>query len=167
METVLVSALVAGFTTLAIEFFAKPSLEKRKTRILNEYKLQSELSDWLGKVNFHIGAWESHGDETDFPERRDEIYSLIQSAMKEYPYENLSKQLGLNKHVEKLVSNLMSALEAWKSLLEYGATREELDNFLIQKIMPLFELAEEAVDGYQIRMLPKLKLRNAFRALSA
>lgn len=167
METIIVSALVAGFTTLAIEFFAKPSLEKRKTRILNQYKLQSELSDWLGKVNFHVGAWESHGDETDFPERRDEIYFLIQNAMKEYPYENLSKQLGLNEHVEEVVSNLLSALEAWKMLLEFGSTREELDNLLVKKIMPLFELAEEAVDSSQVRMLPKLKLRKAFRALSA
>lgn len=167
METIIVSALVAGFTTLAIEFFAKPSLEKRKTRILNEYKLQTELSDWLGKVNFHVGAWESHSEDSDVPERRDKIYFLIQTSMKEYPYENLSKQLGLNKHVEEVVSNLLAALEVWKILLEYGATGEELDSLLVQKIMPLFELAEEAVDSSQLRMLPKLKLRRAFKALSA
>jgi hypothetical protein len=167
METIIVSAFVAGFTTLAIEYFAKPSLEKRKTRILNEYKLRTELSEWLGKVNFHVGAWESHGDESDLPERRDRIYFLIQTSMKEYPYENLSKQLGLNKHVEEVVSNLLAALEAWKMLLEYGATGAELDSLLLHKIMPLFELAEEAVDSSQIQMLPKIKLRNRFRVLSA
>lgn len=167
METIIVSALVAGFTTLAIEFFAKPSLEKRKTRILNQYKLQTELSDWLGKVNLYIGAWESHGDESDFPERRDKYYTLIQKAMNEYPYENLSKQLGLNEHVEEVVSNLLSALEAWKVLLEYGVAGKDLDNLLAQKIIPLFELAEEAVDSSQVRLLPKLKLRKAFRVLSA
>jgi predicted DNA binding CopG/RHH family protein len=167
METILVSALVAGFTTLAIEYFAKPSLEKRKTRILAEFKLQQELDDWIGKVNFQVGAWEFHVKESEFIERRDELFILIQQSVREYPIETLSKQLGLNQHVYEIVSHLLSSLEAWEKMLDYGASSEELDKFLTQKVLPLFELAEDAINGYQVRWLPKLKLRKAFRTLSA
>ena len=167
MQTILVSALVAGFTTLAIEYFAKPSLEKRKSRILGEFKLQQELDDWIGKVNFNVGAWEFHTKKTEFPERRDELFFLIQQSVKEYPIENLSKNLGLNEHVYEIVSHLLSSLEAWKKMLDYCASSDELDKFLTQTVLPLFELAEDALNGSQVRWLPKVKLRKAFRVLSA
>lgn len=167
MLTIFVSSLVAAFTTLLIEFFAKPSLEKRKLRILGEFKLQQELSEWIGKVNFLVGAWEIDSKENIFPERQDELFFLIQQAMKEYPYQNLSRELGLNQHVYEVISHLLSALEAWNKMLEYGASSDELDKFLVQDILPLFELADKAILGSQVRWLPKLKLRNAFRALSS
>jgi len=167
VQTIFVSSLVAAFTTLLIEFFAKPSLEKRKQRILGEFKLQQELSEWIGKVNFLVGAWESHSKENTIPERQDELFFLIQQAMKEYPYLNLSRELGLNQHVYEVISNLLSALGAWNKMLEYGASSDELDKFLVKDILPLFELADKAILGSQVRWLPKLKLRNAFRALSS
>lgn len=167
MEDFFIPVLIAAFTTLAIEYFAKPSLEKRKTRILEEFKLQRELANWIGRVNFQVGAWEFHFKEEVLPSRRDELYLLIQKSITEYPLENLSKELGLNKHTYNIVSKLLSSLEAWKKMIEYGANSELLDNFLVDTVLPLFDLAENAVNSSQIKWLPKNKLRKALRALSS
>lgn len=166
MQTILVSALVAGFTTLAIEFFAKPSLEKRKTRILNEYHLQRDLADWVRLVLFHIEGWEKHLDDDSFLSRRDNIFAHIQDSMNEYPYENLAKKIGLNPVVDKIIIKLLAGLEAWRELFLMGATSEELNDFLERSIFPLYKLADEALDGSQFRWAPKVKLRKAFRVLS-
>jgi hypothetical protein len=167
VQTILVSSLVAAFTTLLIEFFAKPSLEKRKTRILEEYAMQRELSDWIRRVLFQIQGWEAHLDDKTFQHRRDNIFAHIQESMNEYPMINLSRKTGLNRTVDRIVLNLLAGLEAWREMLLLGATSDELNDFLEQKIFPLFKLADVALEGSQVRWLPKLKLRNAFRALSS
>jgi hypothetical protein len=167
VQTILISSLVAACTTLLIEFFAKPSLEKRKTRILEEYAMQRELADWIRRVLFQIQGWESHLDDNSFQNRRDNIFAQIQESMNEYPIINLSRKMGLNQTVDRIILNLLAGLEAWREMFLLGATSDELNEFLEQKIFPLFKLADDALDGSQLRWLPKLKLRNTFRALSS
>ncbi len=106
-------------------------------------------------------------DDKTFQHRRDNIFAHIQESMNEYPMINLSRKTGLNRTVDRIVLNLLAGLEAWREMLLLGATSDELNDFLEQKIFPLFKLADVALEGSQVRWLPKLKLRNAFRALSS
>lgn len=53
--TVLISALVAAVITLGIEFFAKPSLEARKDRIVDQQRSRRGAKQAFGTVSFHVG----------------------------------------------------------------------------------------------------------------
>lgn len=53
MQTALISALTAAFVTLALEFFAKPSLEARKDRILEGARARRAA---LGHIEGMAGA---------------------------------------------------------------------------------------------------------------
>ena len=57
VQAVLTSALVAAVVTLGIEFFAKPRLEARRDRVLEQYRRHRAvrqhadvLTHWLGRL---------------------------------------------------------------------------------------------------------------------
>jgi hypothetical protein len=55
MSSVLVPALVAAVVTLGIEFFAKPSLEARKDRIVDRYRGRRAAKTNLRALSFRYG----------------------------------------------------------------------------------------------------------------
>lgn len=75
--TVFISVLVSAFTTLAIEWIAKPSLEARKERILEEHRKSREAL-WLCRAMLlRLGMLRSERSE------HAEVVQLVLEARKE------------------------------------------------------------------------------------
>jgi len=76
IQTALISAGVAAFVTLLIEYFAKPALEARKERILANHRRRREALDRIDDALFVIGRLETYGG----PEELDPLSRHIELA---------------------------------------------------------------------------------------
>jgi hypothetical protein len=82
LSTALLSAVVAAFVTLLIEYFVKPSMEARKDRILARYRREREAIDNLDDGLFLIGRLLAQGE----PDVGDPMLMRSSIAAKAVPY---------------------------------------------------------------------------------
>lgn len=80
--TILTSASVAGFVTLAIEYAAKPGLEARKDRVVAEQRLQREVTDLLQLAHSNIGMIQ---DFRNANERADTALDAVTVFLEDLP----------------------------------------------------------------------------------
>lgn len=64
VSTVLISALVSGVVAIGIELVAKPRMDARKERILNDHRNRRKFEDNLLRLRVMSGMW----TESDYPE---------------------------------------------------------------------------------------------------
>jgi hypothetical protein len=145
--TVLTSALVAAFVTLLIEFMAKPRLEARKERIVEEYSNTRALIRALNLCQYHIGRFVVH---LDSPSRTqiDHLLFLnvkedLSSASVELQRILLEGELRIHYFLENLLEYFCESLYLWRVLEQQQVQLSEIEELFVGRIEPLCDLLAE------------------------
>jgi hypothetical protein len=156
MREVLISALVAAVVTLGIEFFAKPSLEARKERILGRHRLKGDLLKYFRRVGYRLGSLAAHdelGAPVKGPARADMAEDLAQlrTLLIDHPTPG-----------DDLSYRCLSAFESeCRAYLQRWQRGEDQAGVVEQRLSPAFFRAAEALATPQWRIHKRRKLRTS------
>jgi hypothetical protein len=82
--SVIASAFVALVTTLLVEYLAKPGLEARKERILEERREQRKVTNGLGQVALLVGRLSIYHADSELYSSLDEYVNGIAKELREH-----------------------------------------------------------------------------------
>jgi len=149
--TVLISALVAAVVTLGIEFFAKPSLEVRKDRIVDNHRTRRGVLRSYNKLTFDLTRLATElrgGIPTGGPHATQvtEINQLIRDGSRELRTLDAAGGRELDDLDEVGVFSFGAALQGYVSLLgEHGEFDPRARIYVLQILCPLSDLVEESL----------------------
>ncbi|MFJ7214933.1 hypothetical protein [Amycolatopsis sp. NPDC098790] len=120
MQTVLISVLTSALVTLLIEYFAKPSLEVRKDRLLARARVQRECLVTIELLSTTAGNIRAHGESHQLLE----VKEILAKELDEQSIELIRQLTHLGVQMPKSVRPTLDWVSEYVDRLRLSIRRE-------------------------------------------
>lgn len=168
-SSVLVPALVALVVSLSTEYFAKPSLEARKERILDERRQHRSVMEQYRAVASRIIMLSTIAEHRKRYPNTGKLEAAMHAALRAEVDALLKVMTGAaNGHLRLLqtgVYQFAAAVSAFEDRHDSGEDQETIDRVLLEGIVPLLNLMSDAVQIRRWRRRQRERMQARIQAV--
>jgi hypothetical protein len=167
IRTVITSAIVAAIVTLSIEYLAKPRLEARKERILEDARFWRKLRASANLIAYDVGALLAIARDRAyaFPDRVAKLHLALETSHAEFGEWWKQSEVEDEGLEFDLLINLYAGIEAYLYMMKHDQSQAELDRMLEENFSPLVDVVAEGLDAPKWRPIKRMRVARRFEAL--